>query len=111
METNNSKKFEEALQLLNEAAREKKDEIQSLIGDKYTHIRGVIEQAAVKGRKNFNRVKESTEDWVDEGKDSLQQVADDLDDRVHENPWAYVGGAAAAALLFGFILGSSSRNK
>ena len=111
MENNNTKKFEDALNLLNEAAREKKDEIQNLIGEKYTHIRGVLEDTAAKGRKNYRRVKQTAEDFLAEGGDSLRAAADDLDDRVRENPWGYIGGVAVGALLLGFILGSSSRNK
>lgn len=111
MDINSTKKFEEALHLLNEAAREKKDEIQNLLGDKYTHIRGVIEDTATRSRKNFRRVKQTAEDFLGEGGENLWEVADDLDERVHENPWGYIGGAAVGALLLGFILGSSSRNK
>lgn len=111
MDTNSTKKFEEALQLLNDAAREKKDEIQNLLGDKYTHIREVIEDTAMKGRKNFRRAKQTAEDFLGEGTESLREVADDLDDKVHENPWGYIGGVAVGALLLGFILGSSSRTK
>ena len=112
MENNHSsKKFEEALHLLNEAAREKKDEIQNLLKDRYTEIRDVVEEAAKKSKKRYRRVKDSAEEWVGEGQDSIQEVVSDLDDKVHENPWAYLGGAAVAALLVGFILGSSSRNR
>lgn len=111
MENNSMKKFEEALQLLNEAAREKKEEIQNLIGDKYSQLREVIEENAAKGRKNFRRAKNDTEEWLDEGGESLREVASDLDERVHDNPWGYLGGVAVGALLLGFILGSSSRTK
>jgi ElaB/YqjD/DUF883 family membrane-anchored ribosome-binding protein len=113
MENNHQsmKKFEEALQLLNDAAREKKEEIQSLIGDKYAHIREVVEDATKKGRKTLRRAKGAAEEWVGEGEESLREVVSDLDDKVHENPWAYLGGVAVGALLLGFILGSSSRNK
>ena len=108
---NSSKKFEEALQLLNEAAREKKDEIQNLLGDKYSDIRKVIEQAANKQKQNLKRAQRVAEEWVEEGEEKLRDVASEVDDRVHENPWPYIGGVAIGALLFGFILGSSSRNK
>ena len=112
MENNNStRKFEEALQLLNEAAREKKEEIQNLIGDKYSQLREVIEESATKGRKNFRRAKNEAEEWLDDGGESLREVASDLDERVHDNPWGYLGGVAMGALLLGFILGSSSRTK
>jgi ElaB/YqjD/DUF883 family membrane-anchored ribosome-binding protein len=113
MENNHhsTKKFEDALHLLNEAAREKKEEIQSLIGDKYSQLRDVIEETATKGRKDFRRAKKTAENWLDENSEGLRETVADLDERVHENPWAYVGGVAAGALLLGFILGSSSRNR
>ena len=111
MENNSTKKFEEALQLLNDAARDKKEEIQNLIGDKYTHIREAIEETVTRGRRNYRRAKQGAEEWLEGGGEELREVATDLDDRVHDNPWAYIGGVAVGALLLGFILGSSSRNK
>lgn len=106
-----TKKFEEALQLLNEAAKEKKDEIQNLLGDKYSDIRKVIEQAAGKQKQNLKRVQRVAEDWMEEGEEKLRDVVTEVDERVHENPWSYIGGVAVGALMLGFILGSSSGNK
>ncbi len=112
MENNHStKKFEEALQLLNEAAREKKEEIQSLIGDRYSQIRDVLEDAAKKSKKTYRSAKNTAEGWAEEGGENVREVISDLDDRIHENPWAYLGGVAVGALLLGFIFGSSSRNR
>jgi ElaB/YqjD/DUF883 family membrane-anchored ribosome-binding protein len=104
---NSNKKFEEALQLLNEAAREKKEEIQSLLGDKYSHIRDVVHDAALKNKKQFTRYRKLTEDALDEGGEKLKEAVSDIDEKVHENPWAYIGGVAVGALLLGFIMGSS----
>lgn len=112
MENNHSsKKFEDALHLLNEAAREKKDEIQGLLNDRFTSIRDVVEDAAKKSRRTARRTKDTADEWLGEGTEAVREVASELDDRVHENPWAYLGGAALGALLLGFILGSSSRNR
>ena len=108
---NSSKKFEEALQLLNEAAKDKKDEIQNLLGDKYTDIRKIIEQAAAKQKQNLKRAQRVAGEWIEEGEETLRDVASEVDERVHENPWPYIGGVAIGALLLGFILGSSSRDK
>ena len=106
-----NKKFEEALQLLNEAAREKKEEIQGLLGDKYADIRRVIEQQAEKQKQNIHRAQRLAGDWVDEGDEKVRAAVTDLDDKVHDNPWTYIAGVGVGALLLGFLLGSSSRNK
>ena len=106
-----SKKFEEALQLLNEAAREKKEEIQNLLGDKYSDIRRIIEQQASKQKQNLKRAQRVAGDWIEEGEEKVREVVSDLDENVRDNPWPYISGIAVGTLLLGFILGSSSRNK
>ena len=106
-----NKKFEEALQLLNEAAKEKKDEIQNLLGDKYSDIRRIIEQQAAKQKQNLKYAQRVAGEWMEEGEEKVREVVSDLDENVHENPWPYIGGVAVGALLLGFILGSSSKNK
>ena len=115
MSTNNhsdsNKKFEEALELLNAAARDKKDEIQGLLGDKYTDIRRVIEQTAKQQSKNLKRAQRVAGQWINENEETLRDMASDVDEEVRQNPWQYIAGAAVGALLLGFILGSSSRNK
>ena len=110
--TNNSnKKFEEALHLLNEAAREKKQEIQQLFGDKYTHIRQAVQEAAALQGDRLNRFRQSAGEVLEESGERIKQVASDVDEKVKENPWAYIGGAAVGALLLGYILGASRNNK
>ena len=37
-----------------------------------------------------------------------KELAGTVDESVHQNPWAYIGGAAAVGVLIGYILG---RNK
>lgn len=80
-----ARKLDEALRLLNEAAREKKDEIQGLLSEKYGDIKDVLGQGGA-------RAKEWTED---------------VEEKVRQNPWPYIGGVALGALFVGFLMGTS----
>jgi len=42
MEKNSNDKIKEALHLLDEAAREKKDDLQKLVADKYQNLKGAL---------------------------------------------------------------------
>lgn len=102
-----AKKFEEALQLLNEAAREKKDEIQHLLSGKYSDIQNLIKTTAQAKAAELGHYRELAEEAIGEGTERVKAAAGDVDRKVRENPWPYVGGAALAALLLGFIMGNS----
>jgi ElaB/YqjD/DUF883 family membrane-anchored ribosome-binding protein len=39
------------------------------------------------------------------GREKIKQAATAVDENVHENPWPYIGGAALAAFVFGFLIG------
>src|SRR3990167_1586834 len=108
-ENHSKSKFEEALELLNEAAREKKEEIESLIADKYEHLSEAFGSSVKRNRKNFNRVKDFTEEDFFENTEKFQDMAAELDEKIRKNPWPYVGGAALAALLFGLLVGSGKK--
>ena len=56
------------------------------------------------------RMKSQATEKFEAGKQKVIDVATDIDKSVHKNPWAYIGGTAAAALLFGFLLGRSRRD-
>ena len=84
---NSNKKFEEALQLLNEAAKEKKEDVVKLLSEKYSHIK----------------------DALSEGRDKAGEVFEEVDEKVRKNPWPYIGGVAIGALLLGYILGNQKK--
>ncbi len=86
-DNHNNRKFEEALQLLNDAAREKKEDIQKLVGEKYEHLREAI----------------------DTGRERAVEVFEEVDEQVKKNPWPYMGGVALGSLLLGFILGNQNK--
>ncbi len=84
---NHNKKLSQALQILNDAAREKKEEIQENI---------------VKFRKTAQKA-------INQSGQKIKRAASDVDAQVHKNPWVYIGSVAAGAVLLGFLLGKSRK--
>lgn len=82
-----NEKITEALKLLDEAAKEKKDELRDLISEKYENLKDATGYA-----RDFGIAK-------------TKELASTVDESVRENPWYYIGGVAIGALLLGYILG------
>lgn len=96
------KRITEALELLNEAAKDKKTELEHLISHKFGDLKSLVGGVAEK-------VQKETADTYQRGKEKIEDVLSEVDKSVHKNPWPYIGGAAAVALLFGFLLGRSRK--
>jgi ElaB/YqjD/DUF883 family membrane-anchored ribosome-binding protein len=81
-EASANEKIRDAIELLKEASKEKKIELLHLLS-------GI-----------FDNIKEA------EGKavEKVKGAATKVDKSVHKNPWAYIGGAALAGVLVGFLL-------
>jgi ElaB/YqjD/DUF883 family membrane-anchored ribosome-binding protein len=90
---NGSKKIQEALQLLNDAAKEKKEEIQNLLGDKYDDVKKIFQ------------------DSTHEGTEKIKEAVSDAEKTVKENPWQAIAVAATAALVLGILIGSSKKKE
>jgi ElaB/YqjD/DUF883 family membrane-anchored ribosome-binding protein len=93
-----SAKISEALELLNEAAKEKKEELGGLMANKYSHIRQAMTSTV-----------EHAQEAILQGKEKVIEIAGDVDKRVHKDPWVYIAGAAAASLLLGYLMGSKRK--
>ena len=95
MENTSNVKIAQALELLNEAAREKKDEVKSLLTDKYAHLKEAIAGGTEQGRQVIEKAQQFAKETT---------IA--ADKHVRENPWAYIGGAAAVSVVLGYLMGS-----
>lgn len=104
-----SESFAAALKLLEEAAKQKKDELRSVLSDKYMNLRGLILEKEDSFMKSFTAAKDQavqmTTHIKDAGVQKAREVAHDVDENVHQNPWPYIGGAAVVGVLLGYILG------
>ena len=107
--SNSNKKIDEALHLLNEAAKEKKEEMQKLFIDKYTHLKEAVSEVIEDKKETLAYAGKLAQARFQEGQEFVEGAVKDLDKEVRKNPWPYIGGVAAGALLLGFILGNSKK--
>ncbi len=113
MENTSSEKISEALRLLEEAATQKKDELKSVMSDKYMHLKKAIVETEGGLVKSLSDAKKYAVETATHAKDvsidKVKEVAGDVDEHVHRNPWAYIGGTAVVGLLLGYILGRNRK--
>ena len=110
MKTNHTKKaktnhkLQEALELLNEAASEKKGELYDLIGDKYDHFKEILSDTALTGKSVFSQTRKEFVEALQDGEEKIVNRAKQIDKQVHTNPWMYVGIVAMSSVLFGYFM-------
>lgn len=113
MERTSSAKMSEALELLEEAARQKKDELKSVMSDKYTHLRNAVTETETSLVKSLTDAgKHAVKAAVharDFGAEKAREIGRDVDNSVHGNPWPYIAGTAGVGLLLGYILGRNRK--
>jgi len=113
METTGNEKIAEALRLLEEAARERKDEVRGMLADKYTHLKEAFLGAEHSVTSALDAARRGAVDAALRAKEltaeKVKRVMKPVDESVRENPWPYLGGTALAALLLGYVLGRNRK--
>src|SRR5450631_3582268 len=105
VKTSNAK-ISEALELLNEAAKEKKDELKGLMANRYSHIREAMTSGVEHGKDVLKHAQDITKEAIVEGSQKAKEIAGDVDKRVRKDPWVYIAGTAVASLLLGYFMGN-----
>jgi len=107
----NNEKLTEALRLLEDAAKGKKEELRTLVSSKYRNLKDALGEAELDMAAAVSAARKKTMEAALQAKDvglvKAKEYAVNVDEQVHENPWPYISGVAVAALLIGFILGRS----
>ncbi len=113
MEHTSNEKIGEALKLLDEAARQKKDELRTIMSDKYAHLKSIIVETEGSVGKSLHDARkyavEAATHARDVGVEKAKEIASDVDKHVHHNPWQYIAGTAAVGLLLGYMLGRNRK--
>jgi len=91
------KRINEALELLNEVAKEKRAELQGMVSEKYSSLKAALGGV---GEKLEHEARES----YAHGKEEVKELASRVEERVRQNPWPYLGGTALGFLLLGLFL-------
>jgi ElaB/YqjD/DUF883 family membrane-anchored ribosome-binding protein len=97
MEHTSNEKISEALKLLEEAAKEKKDDLKNALSDKYSHLKNAIVETENNLAKSLSDARKHAIAAAIHAKDvsieKAREVAHDVDKNVHQNPWPYVAVA------------------
>jgi ElaB/YqjD/DUF883 family membrane-anchored ribosome-binding protein len=113
MERKSSENIAAALKLLEEAAKQKKDELRTIMSDKYTNLRSLILEDEGGLVESLTAVRdhalEAATDVKEAGVEKAREIARDVDKGVHQNPWPYIAGSAMVSVLLGYILGRSRK--
>jgi hypothetical protein len=80
--------LDEALEYINETARDKKDELKNLLNNKYSEMKSLITGAALSNAEIMDYIKRSAKE------------------RLNKRPVAIIGGIAVTTLLLGYVLGA-----
>lgn len=99
-------KIQEALELLNEAAQGKKEEVFELVGDRYENLKNFFQSAAHNGEAIAGKTKKQILKSLHHEEKKLKDAATQWDKKVHQSPWAFLGGVALGSLVIGLILGN-----
>ena len=86
MNTQVKKDLEDALLLLNKAAKEETKELKEMIHEKYEDVREMFSEKMAKGA------------------DTAKKTMAVVDKKVRENPWPYIATATMSAFLVGLFL-------
>ncbi len=75
------------------------------IKEKYSELKDTLEDAVLHNRKAIGKFRRMAENAAYESGEKIKDAATEADRHVRKNPWPYLAGATACAMLLGFVLG------
>ncbi|MFZ3229612.1 MAG: hypothetical protein WA160_05375 [Pseudobdellovibrio sp.] len=107
------KSISHALSVLNDAADDSAQEIRNMVNTDYNKLKRVLNEVKPGVKVAFSEIKDVAADSMTQAKDKVvltsKEAAQKVDDSVHQKPWVYLGGVAAASVLAGYLLGKKTK--
>lgn len=100
-----TQEINDALDVLNEAARDDGAELEEIIRGKYEELKEMFAAMELQAGEKAQRGMDRMMDKCREAGDMLKQHAQWADEKVRERPWESIGFAAAAAFGIGYLVG------
>ncbi|MCB0416755.1 MAG: hypothetical protein KDD39_03840 [Bdellovibrionales bacterium] len=100
----NAEKLSEALKILEEAAADQKEEVRALVTDKFKNLRETFESVEPELKRVGNTVVAFANKMGQAGSDEVKEVAKKVNTDAHNRPWPYIGVAALAGCIFGYLV-------
>ncbi|HCE43406.1 MAG TPA: hypothetical protein DET40_07645 [Lentisphaeria bacterium] len=103
-----AEKINEALKLLEDAAKENREQVLSATSGKFENLKcAMLDEKGLKERLALaaQKAADMAASIKEAAADKTREIAGAIDQNVRKNPWPYVAGVAVGALMLGFILG------
>lgn len=99
-------KLEEAIQLLEDEAREGVDPLREIFEGRYESLSDGIEKLfGVKVEQVMKDTASAIKDSAAQSKEFIEHGVKDADAIVRANPWPFIGGGLAIGVIVGILLG------
>src|SRR5688572_18721076 len=95
-------KIQEALEILNETARNKRQELYDVMGEQYEDIRSAFSDVKSTGRKTLHKARERASNLAGAQSEQIKQAAAQVDHKLRNNPWPILAGVAIGSFIVGY---------
>ncbi|MCB0404327.1 MAG: hypothetical protein KDD51_06040 [Bdellovibrionales bacterium] len=97
-------KLNEALKILEQAAREQREEVRELVTEKFHNLKQALESVEPELKRVGNTVVAFANKVGQAGSEEVKEAAKKVNADAHNRPWPYVGVAALAGCIFGYFI-------
>ncbi|HAZ13598.1 MAG: hypothetical protein A2X86_13785 [Bdellovibrionales bacterium GWA2_49_15] len=99
----------QALQVLNEAAESRGNEIRAMIEHDFLKFKNLLGDDKTKFTELMSGIEESTPISLTQTKEKLLETTRKIDQTIHKNPWLFLGIAVVISAMTGYLFASKTK--